>query len=114
MAEARLSVRVDEEVKEKAENVFHELGLTMSSGINLYLKQVVSQRGIPFPVLQASQKKDDELDFRKQIEELRAQIAVNSIIVEMQGHNVPIALYDEQQKRPYLMYPDGRRVYELE
>ena len=113
MPEARLSVRVDEDIKKRAENVFHELGLTMSAGINLYLNQVAVQRGIPFPLTQAHQGNHGEMEIRSQIEELRAQMAVGSKIKGMQERGVPVALYDAEQKRPYLEYPDGRRVYDL-
>jgi DNA-damage-inducible protein J len=110
MTETRLSVRVDEDVKRRAENVFQELGLTMSTGIVLYLNQVVAQRGIPFPSRQA---KPSEMEFRKQMEELKAQMAVDSKIEGMTERGAPIALYDDQQKRPYLQHPDGRRVYDI-
>jgi len=26
----------------------------------------------------------------------------------------PVALYDNERKRPYKLYPDGRRVYDVE
>ena len=112
MPETRLSVRVDEDVKSRAEKVFHELGLTMSAGIVLYLNQVVDQRGIPFP-LQAGRGRPTEMELRKQVEELKAQMAVGSKIKGMRGRGVPVALYDDQQKRPYLEYPGGQRVYDL-
>jgi DNA-damage-inducible protein J len=104
---------VDEDVKRRAESVFRELGLTMSTGIVLYLNQVVAQRGIPFPLMQGHQSKPSEMEFRKQMEELKAQMAVDSKIEGMRERGIPIALYDDQQKRPYLQHPDGRRVYDI-
>lgn len=114
MPEARLSVRVDEDVKRRAESVFHGLGLTMSAGINLYLHQVAGQNGIPFPLTLDRSDMDYEMEIRKQIEELKAQMAVESKIKGMRERGVPVALYDERKRRPYLEYPDGRRVYEFE
>ena len=114
MPEARLSIRVDEDVKRRAENVFRELGLTMSSGINLYLNQVVAQRGIPFPLTQAPQNEHNDIDLRKQIEELKAQMTVESKIKGTLGRGVPVALYNDQLNRPYMQYPDGRQVYDID
>ena len=114
MAEARLSVRVDEEIKKRAENVFHALGLTLSTGINLYLNQVAAQRGIPFSLTQVQSENRKEIEIRKQAEELKVQMAVDSKIKGMLERGVPVALYDDQQKRPYLEYPDGRREYALD
>lgn len=45
---ASIYVRVDPETKELAERVFAEIGIPMSIGIGMFLKQVVIQRGIPF------------------------------------------------------------------
>jgi len=115
MPEARLSVRVDKDIKQRAENVFNELGLTMSSGINLYLNRVVAQRGIPFPLMQIPQdKRHSDMGLRKQIEELRAQRTIESRIKGMLDRGVAVALFDDQLNRPYLQYPDGRRAYDID
>ena len=113
MPEARLSVRVDEDVKRRAESVFHELGLTISAGINLYLSQVALQRGIPFLLTQITHDNQSLFDMRKQIEEMKAQKAVEVKTKAMLERGVPVALYDDLLKRPYLKYPDGRREYDI-
>ena len=114
MPEARLSVRVDADIKRQAETVFHELGMTLSTGVNLYLNQVARQQGIPFPLIQITQDKRNDMELRKQIEELKAQTVVESRIQETLNRGVPVALYDNQQKRPYMQYPDGRQVFEID
>lgn len=45
-----ISVRLDPELKEQAELVLGELGIPLSNAVNIFLKQVVIQRGIPFEV----------------------------------------------------------------
>lgn len=45
-----LVVTVDQELKEQAEEILAELGISMSSAISLFLRQVVIERGIPFPL----------------------------------------------------------------
>lgn len=42
--------RVEPELKEQAEAVLNQIGLPMSNAITLFLRQVVLQRGMPFPV----------------------------------------------------------------
>ena len=42
--------RVEPELKGQAEEVLAELGISMSSAVNLFLRQVVIERGIPFPL----------------------------------------------------------------
>ena len=113
MQEARLSVRVDEDVKRRAQSVFRDLGLTMSAGINLYLNQVALQRSVPFFLTQIPQEVPDNIKIHKQAEELKAQNAIGSRIQGMRDSGAPVALYDDQLKRPYLEYPDGKREYDL-
>ena len=47
---ANIGVRVDEELKNESQKVLDELGIPMSLAIELFLKQVVAKRQIPFPV----------------------------------------------------------------
>lgn len=49
MAQAtQISVRVDEEVKRRAESVLDELGLSMTAAITVFLKKVGREHRIPF------------------------------------------------------------------
>jgi DNA-damage-inducible protein J len=45
---ATVRARVDESLKHDAEDILKELGLNTSQAINIFLKKIVSQRGIPF------------------------------------------------------------------
>lgn len=48
MATANLNIRIDKDIKEEAEELYRELGLTMSGAINIFLRASVRERGIPF------------------------------------------------------------------
>lgn len=47
---ATLNLRVNPTVKEQAENVLRQLGIPMSTAIDMFLNQVTLVKGIPFPV----------------------------------------------------------------
>ena len=47
---AQLSMRIDDNVKKKAETACEALGLTMSTAINLYLVKLGNEMRIPFEV----------------------------------------------------------------
>ena len=55
MATTNLNIRIDENLKKNAENLFADLGLNMSSAITIFLKSVVDYRGIPFEIRKSSQ-----------------------------------------------------------
>ena len=103
MNETRLNVRVDNTTKKQAEAVFTALGMNMSTGINIFLAQVARLRAIPFAL---------ELDGDPI--ERRMQEAVNAKVSAVKSSGSPVALYDDQQNRPFLEYPDGRRVYDID
>jgi DNA-damage-inducible protein J len=42
--------RVDQQLKSEVEKIFEEIGLNTSQAINIFLKRVVMERGIPFDV----------------------------------------------------------------
>lgn len=42
------SLRLDEKTRDDAKKVFDDLGMDFSTGIKIYLKQVVKLNGIPF------------------------------------------------------------------
>ena len=43
-----LNIRIDENLKNKANKTFESLGLDMSSAIKLFLHQTVKENGLPF------------------------------------------------------------------
>ena len=45
---AQISLRVDDEVKRNAERTLNDIGLSMSTAINIFLKAVVRENRIPF------------------------------------------------------------------
>ena len=48
MSTTNLNIRTDKDVKEKAEKIFNELGLNMTSAVNIFLRTAIRERGIPF------------------------------------------------------------------
>ena len=47
---AQLNVRIDDELKEKSEKLFNELGLSFSSAISIFISQAVREQALPFKV----------------------------------------------------------------
>ena len=48
MSATNLNIRTDKEIKNQAEEIFNELGLNMTTVINMFLRTVVREYGIPF------------------------------------------------------------------
>ncbi len=50
MMTTNLNIRTDKAVKEQAELIFNELGLNMTTAINIFLRTTIREQGIPFPL----------------------------------------------------------------
>ena len=48
MATTNLNIRTDKDIKEQAEEIFNELGLNMTTAINMFLRTAIREHGIPF------------------------------------------------------------------
>ena len=56
---ANLYVRIEPDVKEQAEGILSALGIPASSAINMFYKQIILHRGIPFEVTLSSARPMD-------------------------------------------------------
>ncbi len=45
-----INIRMDKDVKNAAEKIFNELGLNMTTAINIFLRKAIQEQGIPFDV----------------------------------------------------------------
>lgn len=45
-----ISVRIDKDKKEQFESICKAIGLNASDAINVFVRKVISENGIPFPV----------------------------------------------------------------
>ncbi len=48
MANTNLNIRTDKEIKDQADRIFSELGLNMTTAINIFLRTTIRENGIPF------------------------------------------------------------------
>ena len=48
MAITNLNIRTDKDIKDQAEEIFNELGLNMTTAINMFLRTAIREHGIPF------------------------------------------------------------------
>ena len=88
--QTNLNIRTDAEVKRNADKLFEELGLNMSTAVNIFLRQAIRQGGLPFEVkldipnettaaaIEEGRKLMHDKDAKgyKSIEELRAALEV--------------------------------------
>ncbi|HGJ0481734.1 TPA: type II toxin-antitoxin system RelB/DinJ family antitoxin [Streptococcus pneumoniae] len=50
MSKMSISIRLDSEVKEQVQQVFSNLGMDITTAINIFLRQAIQYQGLPFDV----------------------------------------------------------------
>lgn len=50
MSTTNLNIRTDKAIKDQADKIFSELGLNMTTAINIFLRTAIREHGIPFEV----------------------------------------------------------------
>ncbi|GHT58811.1 hypothetical protein FACS1894109_13640 [Spirochaetia bacterium] len=50
---AQVNIRIDDALKDQADSLFEELGMNMSTAVNVFLREALRQQGIPFVITAA-------------------------------------------------------------
>lgn len=67
---SQIAVRVDDQLKKEATEIFNELGLDMSTAVKLFLKQSVLTKSIPFKLALDEYSKKEVEQAKKDIQKL--------------------------------------------
>ncbi len=79
-----LQIRIDEKTKRKAKETLESLGLDMSSGVKLFLEQVITTQSIPFsPVTPVGYKLRRGEEYLKELVEIKRNGKKFSSVEEM-------------------------------
>ena len=84
MAQTNVNIRMDETLKQQFDHLCNELGLNMSTAINIFAKTMVRQQKIPFEVsLDPFYSESNMAHLRRGIEALNAGKGVEHDIIEV-------------------------------
>ena len=50
MAVVSTNIKIESELKQDAQKLFESLGMTLSTAVNIFLRQAVREQGIPFRI----------------------------------------------------------------
>lgn len=69
MANVNVTIRMDESMKRQADELFSDLGLSLSGAITVFLKQAIREQAIPFVIGRSEKNESQEEEFEKLIQE---------------------------------------------
>lgn len=68
---AQISLRVDDDVKRGAEQALNDIGLSMATAINVFLRKVAREKRIPFE-LSADVPNDETIEAIREVRKMKA------------------------------------------
>jgi addiction module RelB/DinJ family antitoxin len=76
-----INIRMDKALKEQAESLLSELGMNMTTAFNIFLRQAVRERAIPFQIAleKTSNEAERKRQARKEFGELVKSIQADSV-----------------------------------
>ena len=107
--DVRVTIRVDKDLKRRADVLFDRLGLNMTTALNVFLRKAVSESAIPFAVSEKSTGFGTGYSAADISSAFSA--AVQNDVAEKQMKGFPVARYDTDKRQAYLETPDGKREY---
>ena len=75
MAQTNISIRIDEDIKKEAEDLFIRLGLNMSAAVNVFFRQAVTEQAIPFQI----RTKNNDEKYNEYFNEYNMKILMESM-----------------------------------
>lgn len=95
---ANIYARIEPDVKEQAEEILSTLGIPASNAINMFYKQIILQRGIPFDVKIPSSRPID----MSALSEEQMSIELEKGYVDIKaGRTKPASTVFEDMRRDY-------------
>lgn len=84
---ANINIRIDDKLKKEAENIFSELGLTLTAATNVFYKQVVRCGGIPFElrIPDPFYSAENQMRLQKSVQEANAGKIVSKTMDELRA-----------------------------
>jgi len=68
MANVNVTIRMDENLKKEADDLFNELGMSLTTAITLFTKQAIREQRIPFDIAKLPNK--ETLEALKEYKEM--------------------------------------------
>jgi len=81
-----LQIRVDEQLRDQAQQIASDLGMDLTTAVRIFLKQMVNNKGLPFrPELDPFHSPGNQAALRKSLASLEAGHVVKKRMDELEG-----------------------------
>ena len=67
---ANVSIRMDDNLKKQAEDLFNDLGMNLTTAFTIFVKQAIREQGIPFEITKETPN-NETLSALREVEEMK-------------------------------------------
>jgi len=96
MAEVtNLNIKIDRELKTKADRLFNDMGMNLTTAVNVFVRQAVLERAIPFKISRAV----ENTGVRVSIERRQAAIQeIRDLLSDVDGSGIDLSQIREERR----------------
>ena len=70
-----VTIRLDRDIKERAEQMFEDLGMNLSTAFNIFVRQSLRHGGVPFEISDPFYSEKNQAELSRRIAEIEAGTA---------------------------------------
>jgi DNA-damage-inducible protein J len=67
-----VTIRLDREIKERAEKLFEDLGMNLSTAYNIFTRQALRQGKIPFEISDPFYSEENQAELKRRMADVKA------------------------------------------
>lgn len=67
-----VTIRLDKDIKEKAEKMFNDFGMNLSTALNIFIRQALRQGKIPFEIYDPFYSEENQAELNRRIADIEA------------------------------------------
>ena len=71
-----ISIRMDKSLKKEADKLFNEIGMSLSTAFNIFVRQVIREQAFPFNINLRNKPNRDTIETLKESEEIAKDTSV--------------------------------------
>ena len=93
-----LTIEIDQDLRQEATALFSALGMSFSTAVNIFVRQAVQEKAIPFPI-----RLDEKRQFHMMINDMRATAASHGFMSDEEiNAEIQAARHEMRTKRDVL------------
>jgi DNA-damage-inducible protein J len=90
-----LNIKIDRNLKAEADRLFNEMGMNLTTAVNVFVRQAVLERAIPFRINRGVPR----IGTNGSIEQRRAAMQeIRDLLADIDGSNIDLAQMQEDRR----------------